>query len=128
MEYVVYKRFKGKGIDGRFNLPFGTVCEERGGYLFAPDGRRICAVKSENGWGHFRPNTEEGRRRLVMLERLYKYYTAPAGGKPEGNALEDFDPDKWPGAENTYWKSLLRTMPTDKLEAFYRARLGEPEY
>ena len=113
MEYVVYKRFKEKGIDGRFNLPFGTVCEERGGYLFAPDGRRICAVKSENGWGHFRQNTEEGRRRLVMLERLYKYYTAPAGGKPEGNALEDFDPDKWPGAENTYWNSLLRTMPTD---------------
>ena len=33
MEYVVYKRFKEKGIDGRFNLPFGTVCEERGGYL-----------------------------------------------------------------------------------------------
>ena len=45
-----------------------------------------------------------------------------------GNALEDFDPDKWPGAENTYWKSLLRTMPTDKLEAFYRARLGEPKF
>ena len=78
--------------------------------------------------GHFRPNTEEGRRRLVMLERLYRYY-APGGSKaPEGNAAEDFDPDKWPGAENTYWKSLLRTMPTDKLEAFYRARLGEPEY
>ena len=106
MEYVVYKRFKEKGIDGRFNLPFGTVCEERGGYLFAPDGRRICAVKSENGWCHFRPNTEEGRRRLVMLERLYRYY-APGGKKaPEGNAAEDFDPDKWPGAENTYWKSL----------------------
>ena len=50
-----------------------------------------------------------------MLERLYQYY-APGGRKtPEGNALEDFDPDKWPGAENTYWKSLLRTMPTDKL-------------
>ena len=53
MEYVVYKRFKDEGIDGRFNLPFGTVCEERGGYLFAPDGRRICAAKSENGVGAF---------------------------------------------------------------------------
>lgn len=128
MDYVVYKRFKGEGIDGRFNLPFGTVCEERSGYLFAPDGRRICAAKSENGWEHFRQNTEEGRRRLVMLDRLYKYYTAPAGKNPEGNALEDFDPEKWPGAENTYWKSLLRTMPTDKLEVFYRERLGEPKF
>lgn len=127
MEYVVYKRFKGKGLGGYFNLPYGTVCTEAGGFLHAPDGRGICAVTSENGWEHFRPNTEEGRRRVAMLERLYQYY-APGGSKaPEGNAAEDFDPEKWPGAVNTYWKNLLRTMPTDKLEAFYRDRLGEPK-
>ena len=50
MEYIVYKRFREEGIDGPFNLRHGTVCEERDGYLFAPDGRRICAVTSENGW------------------------------------------------------------------------------
>ena len=121
MEYVVYKRFRGEGIEGRFNLPYGTVCPERDGYLFAPDGRRICAVTSENGWGHFRANTPEGEYRQAMLDRLYKHYE-----RNPGAAAVDFDPEKWPGAENTYWKSLLRTMQTERLTAFYTERLGKP--
>lgn len=121
MDYIVYKRFRGDGIEGRFNLPYGTVCEERDGYIFAPDGRRICAATSENGWGHFRQNTPEGAFRQTMLDRLYRHYER----RPELTA-EDFDPEKWPGADNTYWKSLLRTMQTEDLTAFYRARLGEP--
>ena len=121
MEYIVYKRFREEGIDGPFNLRHGTVCEERDGYLFAPDGRRICAVTSENGWGHFRQNTTEGAFRQEMLERLYKHYQR----RPE-LAAEDFAPAKWAGADNTYWKSLLRTMQTEEFTAFYRARLGEP--
>ena len=86
MEYIVYKRFKGEGLDGSFNLRHGTVCEERDGFLFAPDGRRICAATSENGWGHFRQNTPEGAFRQEMLERLYKHYQR----RPELTA-EDFD-------------------------------------
>lgn len=121
MDYIVYRRFREEGIEGRFNLPYGTVCPERDGYLFAPDGRRICAATSENGWGHFRQNTPEGAYRQAMLDRLYRYYE-----REPSAAARDFDPAKWAGAENTYWKSLLRTMPTEKLTAFYRARLGEP--
>ena len=121
MEYIVYKRFKGEGLDGSFNLRHGTVCEERDGFLFAPDGRRICAVTSENGWGHFRQNTPEGAFRQAMLDRLYRNYE-----RSPALAAEDFDPAKWPEADNTYWKSLLRTMQTEELTAFYRARLGEP--
>lgn len=121
MEYVVYKRFRGEGIEGAFNLRHGTICEERDGYLFAPDGRRICAVTSENGWGHFRENTCEGEYRQAMLDRLYKHYQR----NPEAAAV-DFDPEKWPEAENTYWKSLLRTMTTERLTDFYRSRLGKP--
>ena len=111
MEYVVYRRFKAEGIDGAFNLRYGTTVTERGGFLFAADGRRICAVTSENGWEHFRPNTPEGAYRQEMLDGLYRYY-----GKHE----------KWAGAENLYWKNLLRTMKTPELEAFYTARLGQP--
>ena len=117
MEYLVRKRFRGKGIGGMFNLAYGTVCRSACGFLYAPDGRRICAVTSENGWEYFRPNTEEGARRQVWLDALYRYYE-----KGRGN-MEDFAPKKWPGAVNTYWKNLLRTMPADKLEAFYRDRL-----
>ena len=119
MDYIVYKRYKGNGIGGYFNLPFGTVVTETGGFLRSPDGRCICAATSEDGWGHFRPNTPEGAYRQEMLDRLYRYYE-----KTEHGA--DFDPEKWPGAVNLYWKNLLRTMATPELEAFYKARLGQP--
>lgn len=126
MEYIVHARFKGEGIGGYFNLPYGTICTAAGGYIYSPDGRCVCVATSENGWEHFHPNTEEGHRRQRMLEKLYDYYF-PRGERPAlGNAAEDFAPEKWPGAENLYWKNLLRTMPTDKLTEFYTERLGAP--
>lgn len=121
MEYITYKRFLGRGIDGTFNLPYGTVLTENAGFLYTPDGRAVCAVTSENGWGHFRQNTPEGAFRQEMLNRLYKYYRR----RPELVAV-DFDPAKWPEANNTYWKSLLRTMQTEELTVFYKSRLGKP--
>lgn len=123
MEYIVIKRFKQKGIDGSFNLPYGTVCSVVGGFITSPDGRSICYEHSENGYTHFRQNTEEGRKRQIMLDKLYHFYE-----HGRGNAAEDFDPDKWREATNTYWKHILRTMPTEKLVAFYRERLGEPDF
>lgn len=119
MEYVAYKRFKGKGIGGEFNIRYGTIVTERDGFIHAPDGRVICAATSENGWEHFRPNTPEGEYRQELLEKLYRFYERNGGGA-------DFDPEKWPGAENLYWKNLLRTMKTENLTAFYKERLGEP--
>ena len=38
MEYIVYKRFHGAGIDGEFNLRYGTIVTENGGFLIASDG------------------------------------------------------------------------------------------
>lgn len=117
MEYIVYRRFKADGIDGAFNLRYGTTATEQDGFLFASDGRRICAATSENGWEHFRPNTPDGAYRQEMLNRLYLYYE-------KHESASDFDPEKWAGAKNLYWKNLLRTMNTPELEAFYKARLG----
>lgn len=119
MEYFTYRRFKGKGIGGEFNIRYGTIVTERDGFIHASDGRVICAATSENGWEHFRPNTPEGEYRQELLEKLYRFYEKNGGG-------EDFDPEKWPGAENLYWKNLLRTMTTENLTAFYKERLGEP--
>ena len=48
MEYVVYRRFKAEGIDGAFNLRYGTTVTERDGFLFAADGRKISAAPSES--------------------------------------------------------------------------------
>lgn len=117
MEYIVYKRFKGLGLDGHFNLPHGTTVREVGGFLLTGDGRRICAATSENGWGHFRPNTPEGAYRQTMLDRLYRWYNRHGCG-------EDFTDEKWPGQENGYWKNRLRTASTRRLEVIYREKIG----
>lgn len=121
MEYITYKRFKGKGIAGDFNLRHGTIVTESGGFLHAPDGRGICAVTSENGWEHFRPNTPEGAYRQKMLGKLYQFYISD-----KGDAAADFTAEHFPDADNYYWKNILRTMATPDLTAFYTARLGKP--
>lgn len=117
MEYIVYKRFRGVGIDGEFNLRYGTTVTEDGMFLITPDGRRICVTTSENGWEHFRPNTQEGAERQEMLERLYCWYKKNGCG-------EDFTDDKWSGHENGYWKNRLRTASTDRLKKIYKKKFG----
>ena len=117
MEYIVYKRFRGAGIDGEFNLKYGTVVTEVEGFLTASDGRRICAITSENGWAHFRKNSPEGAMRQEMLERLYRWYAKHGCG-------EDFTDDKWPGQEIGYWKNRLRTASTERLEKIYQEKFG----
>lgn len=121
LNYFTYRRFKGNGIDGAFNLKYGTIVTEAGGFLYTQDGRCICAVTSENGWQHFRPDTPEGEHRQAMIDRLYRYYESG-----QGDSGEDFAPEKWPGKVNLYWKNLIRTMRTPQLEAFYKERIGEP--
>ena len=70
MEYITYRRFKGKSLSGEINIPFGTILQEHEKFLYL-NGKQICCVTSENGWEHFRPNTDEGQRRQAMLEKLY---------------------------------------------------------
>lgn len=45
MTYITTKRFKRKGIDGDFNIPYGTAIESENGYLWHED-KRICSEKS----------------------------------------------------------------------------------
>lgn len=121
MEYVVYRRFKADGIDGAFNLRYGTTVTERDGFLFAADGRRICAVKSENGWIHFRPNTTDGAHRQALIDRLRKFYESPRAGSVFERDI--YYRDLAPG-DNDYWLHLLRTMETSRLEKLYTLRIG----
>ena len=121
MEYIVYKRFKERGIGGDFNLPYGTICKEEGGFLFAPDGRQICAVTSENGWSHFRPNTPEGAHRQALIDRLCKFYESPRAASVFERDI--YYRDLAPG-DNDYWLHLLRTMETSRLEKLYTLRIG----
>ena len=53
MRYIVTRRFRGKAICGEVNLPYGTTCEEHDGILVLEDGRRLCAVTSQNAYDYF---------------------------------------------------------------------------
>nr|DAP43681.1 MAG TPA: hypothetical protein [Caudoviricetes sp.] len=117
MEYIVYRRFKSEGIDGTFNLRYGTLVTERDGFLFAADGRKICAATSENGWEHFRPDTPEGAYRQEMLTALYCWYD-------KNGCSDDFDDEKWPNVGNGYWKNRLRTASTERLRQIYFEKFG----
>jgi len=119
MEYIAYKRFKGKGIDGSFNLPFGTIVYTDGRFLRTKDGRLICAVTSENAWEHFRENTVEGEWRQKMLTELYRFY---GSGKGDTQALSEMAGD---GMQNRYWKNILRTLPTKELSKHYSQTVGK---
>lgn len=121
MNYIIYRRFKGRGLGGEFNLPFGTVCREQNGYLFAPDGRAVCAVTSENGWNHFRPDTPEGARRQVMTDHLKNFYQSRRGHRYVQGDLYIQKLEPW---QNDYWLHLLRTMDTKQLEKLYQLRIG----
>ena len=116
MDYITYRRFKGKSISGEINIPYGTVLQECGGFLYL-NGKLICCVTSENGWEHFRPLTDEGKYRQDMLEKLYRWYAKHGCG-------EDFVDELWPGQENGYWKNRLRTASTERLEKIYQEKFG----
>ena len=116
MDYITYKRFKGKSISGEVDIPYGTILQEHEKFLYL-DGKPICCVTSENGWGHFRPYTDEGKYRQDMLEELYCWYEKYGCG-------EDFVDELWPGQENRYWRNRLRTASTERLEKIYQEKFG----
>lgn len=116
MDYITYKRFKGKSLSGDVNIPYGTILQEHDGMLYL-NSKMVCYATSENGWNHFRPLTDEGQRRQETLEKLYRWYEKHGCG-------EDFTDEKWPGQENGYWKNRLRTASTERLKQIYFEKFG----
>ena len=99
MTYTTFRPFNGMTISGNRQIPQGAKLDERGGFLFYR-GKLICAVTSENGWEHFRPDTIFAAHRQDILENLYEYYQTHEFDvpEPEGTMV------------NRYWKNILRTI------------------
>lgn len=71
MRYIVTNRFKGQAIRGSVNLPYGTACETQDGYLILDNGRRLCAVTSQNAYDHFsRDDDGLGRERGKLVKDI----------------------------------------------------------
>ena len=70
MQYIVHKRFKGKGIGGEMNLPVFTVCQEENG-MISYDGKAICVNTSENAHQYFaRDNDGKGFLRGKLTQAI----------------------------------------------------------
>ena len=71
MRYIVTNRFKGQAICGAVNLPYGTACETRDGYLVLEGGRRLCAVTSQHAYYHFsRDDDGLGKERGKLVQDI----------------------------------------------------------
>ena len=76
MKYIVYKRFKGKGIGGNVNLAVGTDCVSSGGVIYY-NQKQICFDTSKNSHDHFARNDDEqgllrGKLTQAIQKRLAK--------------------------------------------------------
>lgn len=118
MRYTTHKRFRGKGISGWMNIPFGTkvICED--GILVTENGAIICYAESENGYEHFHPDTPEAHQRHSMISALEAYYKS--GADVSELYYREFAPN-----ENDYWLHILRTMDTSRLAALCLKNLGK---
>ena len=71
MRYIVTHRFRCNAICGPVNLPYGTTCEEHDGILVLEDGRRLCAVTSQNAYDYFsRDDDGNGLERGKLVEEI----------------------------------------------------------
>ena len=77
---VTIKRFKRIGMHGdSFNIPYGTEVKEKGGVIFAPDGREICLARSYAAHLHFARNDDgqgliRGKLTHAIVDRLSPKY------------------------------------------------------
>ena len=70
MTYITTKRFKRKGIDGAFNIPYGTELEGRDGYLWY-NNKRICADHSAVMREYFTQNEDGlGLKRCIITKKI----------------------------------------------------------
>lgn len=80
MQYITHRRFKGAAICGYVNLPTGTECEEREGYLYW-QGRALCAATSETAHGYFARNDDGRGIRRGRLTRAITNRLAQGGAE-----------------------------------------------
>lgn len=72
MEYIVHTRARFRSMQGDVNIPYRTVLEEHGGFIFWK-GKPLCAVASKNSHDFFSPNEDgNGLKRGVLVTAIRK--------------------------------------------------------
>ncbi len=85
MRYVLFKRFRGMGLCGNVNLPYGTVCESEG-EIITKDGNALVLATSENAHQYFaRDDDGCGLERGRLTQAIQASLRAPAKQESAAN-------------------------------------------
>lgn len=80
MEYIVYRRFKGKAINGIVNLSYGTKCYTVGN-LLVTGTTPLCLITSENAHQYFARNDDQnGVKRGELIIKIQNKLKLKNGG------------------------------------------------
>ena len=83
MQYIIHRRFRAAADCGNVNIPYGTICEERDGWLYH-GSRRLCMATSENAHQFFARNDDgDGLLRGILTQGIQKALTLQKGETPE---------------------------------------------
>lgn len=86
MEYIVFRRFRGKSLSGKVNLPYGTKCQMEDG-IITFQGSPICCVTSEVAHQYFSRNDDgNGIRRGQLAHNIQQRLA-----KRDGNYQKRWD-------------------------------------
>ena len=70
--YIARRRARFVGIDGRVNIPYGTVLSNQGGFLIHQN-KRICTVSSQNALDYFVQDDDgAGDLRGKLVDRIQR--------------------------------------------------------
>lgn len=126
MKYIVIKRFKRKGMDGEFNIPYGTQLDEIGGVLFY-NGKKVCNDHSAVMREYFtRDDDGNGKKRAKLAKEICDTLHIR-----EGETQEEWD-ERW----KVVWKDELCRKYNKQPDSsdwlwnieFYNAPIEDLEY
>lgn len=70
MKYITFKRFKGAGLNGDVNIPFGTELSEFENMIYY-DKKPLCYATSQNAHEHFARNDDgQGLQRGKLTQTI----------------------------------------------------------
>jgi hypothetical protein len=73
MSYLCRKRFKGKGLAGQFNIPYGSVLTENAIGRLCYEDKAVCASSSEISHDYFVIDDDgQGSRRFELTQSIRK--------------------------------------------------------
>ena len=81
MEYICFRRFRGKALCGEVNIPYGTKLDEENSVI-SHCGNHICYIKSQNAYDYFARNDDgKGLERGKLTAEIIKLLNNRKDGK-----------------------------------------------